>query len=210
MARRNKFDAEVALYEQERQRVYEKINEMKSSSDFNAQLTDFRAMVEKNPLIASVFINSMYSLLPSSRKRDVEALGVLIDRLHDLIGAEPAILASASVSDALRQVVANLEEINFLNADCLGILAAFAKPSQSFVNRVNASQPRLFDEMKAAAGLFDSWAKNPALYRNKAAFKRDILAKELCLDGGTADRWLKSFLHEIEPDSLIAIKLSKK
>lgn len=75
-------------------------------------------------------------------------------------------------------------------------------------NQRNAKKPRgktLSGElaMPKAKLVFEEWNKDPSLFKNKAAFKREIMDKSYCLDISTAGKWLKDFADEfIKNDKL--------
>lgn len=84
----------------------------------------------------------------------------------------------------------------------------------TFINesqREKARKPRkkLSDGTSAydsAKELFKKWSVDPALYKNKAAFNRNVVEKEWCAGAGTANGWLNSFIKTEKPSAgLIAL-----
>lgn len=83
----------------------------------------------------------------------------------------------------------------------------------SELQSAKAKMPRKKTEDGASAKhsakeLFDRWSDNPALYKNKAAFNRDVVAKEWC-SSVTANKWLNSFIKAAAHSEGLAAILPK-
>ena len=80
------------------------------------------------------------------------------------------------------------------------ILASlFGTAHTSHTQKKKARKPRKKTESGESAkdiakSLYAKWSANPSLYKNKAAFNRDVQSKDLCNDIGTANKWLSDFI----------------
>jgi ElaB/YqjD/DUF883 family membrane-anchored ribosome-binding protein len=124
---------------------------------------------------------------------------------------DPDIQASNSVSSAIRSVQVQLSELDIHN--CRNPAEAFkalAYPARSAVNTENGKAKKRADGFKQAEALCQKWFANPSLYKNKAAFTRDVIEKQYCLDKATADRWLNELLNTLEPSEIWWETVGKK
>jgi hypothetical protein len=152
---------------------------------------------------------TLYESIPSEIRTDVDAINSVIASIADLTH-RPEIQASAEIARMIGEVHASLRKLRIFDATANDVAAAFAAPARRKTNRLNATKTRLTKEHGGAEKCFDSWAKNPDLYPNMAAYKRDLIAKELCDDIGTAGRWLKRFAAALPSNSPLRLKLGKK
>jgi hypothetical protein len=89
-------------------------------------------------------------------------------------------------------------DINSVKED-RNIEAAFAQPWLKKTNTINGGAIKLKNNHTVAEEMCKKWFADPELYRNKAAFSRDVLEKELCKDKSTVDRWFAEFIRDLKP-----------
>jgi len=130
---------------------------------------------------------------------DMEAALALMKHL-DAALADPDIQSNAKVSQVISAVIERLGEldINSVKQD-RNLEAAFAQPWLKKTNTINGGATKLKAARADAEEMCGKWFANPKIYRNKAAFSRDVLEKGLCKDISTADRWFAEFLRDAQP-----------
>lgn len=140
---------------------------------------------------------------------DLRAFIALL-RYLDQASNDPEIKKSEIVAKIVVEINHALGELDISAARSQKEIAkAFALPSRSAVNSKNAKGRKRKDGFNAAEELCKKWFANPDLYKNKAAFLRDVVAKEWCADQATAGQWLTVFIEDLQPGDRWLAKFPK-
>lgn len=186
----------------------DEFREWTKTEEYEQLAATFRQRLAATPGAAVGLASAFYKCASTEVRTGAEAVNAVIFGIGELVNT-PEIQASAEIARVLTEVQAALSGLTIFDATANDVAAAFAMPARRMTNRLNAKQPRLDGVLKAEA-YFKKWEQNPDLYPNMAAYKKDLLSKELCLDIGTAGRWLKGFVATLPSDSPLRQKLGKR
>jgi len=145
---------------------------------------------------------------------DIKAVIALL-RHFDRIMEDNAIKSSESVSSVLKTARDSLGELDCNTVkEPENVAQAFGFLNVSYTQKRYASKTRkkTADGKKAedeAFDLYKRWSIEPLIYKNKAAFNRNIVENKWCDDIGTANRWLSKFIKTDPPSAGLLAKLPK-
>lgn len=179
---------------------------LQKTQEYKDAAAAFRAKWENNPAVEAALTNAFASLCEERiigkpfgnlQEPDATAVSALVRHLS-LAYYDPDVQGSKQVFRAVANVIAAIGSVGLSDDADIDIAALFGRPARSATNQGNAKKPRLEGKEEARA-LSLRWFAEPGIYKNRAAFKRDITEKGWCKDLGTAARWLAEFIDSHAP-----------
>jgi hypothetical protein len=177
------------------------------TKSYKEKAREFRSRWEQNPAAQAAIVKAFSAaiadldgvrLIVSNGSPDSVAIHALLMHLWSAF-FDKTVQASPKVFSAVSGVINAITEATYGSDanDIIDIAAALAKPARTSTNRKNAKKPRASITKKGdGLTLFKKWLLDPAIYKNRAAFKRDVIEKEYCKDAATAGKWLKEFIDD--------------
>ncbi len=190
---------------------------IKKSPEYKAAAVKFRSLWESNPAVESSLTNAFASLreklsfsasfkqLPDTEAKALSALVMHLSAAY----YDPVVQSNEGVFKAVADVLAAFGDAGLSNDSAIDAPALFGRPARSETNRGNAQKPRL-EGKEEARELGQRWFEDPSIYKNRSAFKRDILEKGWCKDIGTAGKWLAEFIESDQPSLIWIEKIIRK
>ena len=189
---------------------------LQKTQEYKDAAAAFRATWEINPAVEAALTDVFASLreeliidnhFGNLQGGDATAVSALVRHLSSAY-YDPDVQGSKKVFAAVANVIVAIGSAGFSDEVDIDIAALFGRPARSATNRGNARKPRL-EGKDEARQLSLRWFLNSGIYKNRAAFKRDIIEKGWCKDLGTAGKWLEEFIANHAPDGKWMEKATK-
>lgn len=167
-----------------------------------------RDWMKTQPGFGQELCTAFYELSPDNQKNNADAIQFLVYGMSRII-ERPEIRKSEEICLVIQKVHEALAALTIFDS-AADVAAAFALPARRETNKRNAGKFRSEEESIAAAySCFQRWSRDPEIYKTMAAFCRDMIVKEFCLDPETPKRWISDWAQKLPLDHVLRKKLGK-
>ncbi|MCE3603012.1 hypothetical protein LXA47_05265 [Massilia sp. P8910] len=167
-----------------------------------------RDWMKTKPEFGQAIGAALYELSPDNQKNNEQAIQFLVYGISRIL-ERPEIRKSEEICLVIQEVHEALAALTIFDS-AADVATAFALPGRRKTNKRNAGKFRSEEESIAAAySCFQRWSRDPEIYKTMAAFCRDMIVKEFCLDPETPKRWISGWARKLPLDHVLRRKLGK-